>query len=1039
MQKNTLNQTQAAASNRPLRDQQANFSVVFLLQIINSTKEPIFVKDRQHRWVLLNDACCNFLGHHREELIGKSDYDFFPKAEADTFWERDEVVFTTGITNENEEYFTNALGVVHLICTKKSLFEDETGNKFLICSIQDITKYQQVEAELRSSRQLLQLVMDNIPQAIFWKDRNSVYLGCNQKFALVAGVGASENIVGKTDYELAWQREEAEWYQECDRRIMESQTPEYGLIETQLQADGRQRWVETNRILLHDHGGNIIGILGNFADITIRKEAELALQELNDQLEERVEERTAELRRAITRLEQEIIERQAALRQRTLVENQLRSSQQLLQLVMDNIPQLILWKDRSLNFLGCNRNFARIAGVNSPEDIVGLSDYDLPWTKEESDWYRECDRRVIESGIPELHIIETQHRSDGKQYWSDVNKIPLRDAHGNVVGILGTFEDITERKRTEEALTQSETKLQRLSANVPGMLYKLIQQADGSRSFPYVSSGSYELCGLTPEEIIADAKSIILLIHPDERPGFELSLAMSARNLQPCLWEGQMILSNGCSKWVQSASRPEKQADGSIIWDGLMMDISRSKQAEEALQQAYVQLETRVQERTQELALSNAALQAEIGERQQAEAELRASQQILALLIQQTPVAVIEWNTQFEVQAWNPAAERIFGYSSSEVLGCHFEFLVPEGAKEQVKEVTADLLRQQGGTLSVNLNLTKDNRTITCEWYNSPLIADSGEVIGVASMVLDITARKQAETQLKQQAEDLATAIQELQQTQMQLIQSEKMSGLGQLVAGVAHEINNPVNFIYGNLDYANNYIQDLVRLVKLYQQNYSGTLPQIQELAADIDLEFLIEDLPKLLKSMKIGAERIRQIVVSLRTFSRMDEADMKAVNIHEGIDSTLMILEHRIKATPTRCTIQVIKEYGNLPLVHCYAGQLNQVFMNILANAIDALEESVVNKKITDQPQIYICTQLVKPNQVTIRIADNGTGIPEEVQPRLFDPFFTTKPIGKGTGMGLSISYQIIAQKHGGSLECISQPGNGAEFIITIPLSQK
>ncbi|MFN6569793.1 PAS domain S-box protein [Dendronalium sp. ChiSLP03b] len=1113
-------EAQELTSNCPLKNQQENFSVAFVLQIINGTDDPIFVKDRQHRWVLLNDAFCKLLGRSREELIGKSDYDFFPKAEADVFWEKDELVFTTGISNENEEVLTDDRGLTRFISTKKCLFEDDAGNQFVVGSIRDVTQYKQVEAELRQSKQLLQLVIDNIPQGIFWKDRNSVYLGCN-------------------------------------------------------------------------------------------------------------------------------------------------------------------------------RNFARDACVDSPDEIVGLNDYDLPWTKEESEWYRECDRRIIQSGIPELHIIETQQKPDSNQHWVDTNKIPLRDTRGNVVGILGTYEDITERQRIEEALRHSEAKLQKLSANVPGMLYQFMLHPNGSFSFPYVNSGSYEIYGLKPEEIQADASLIISTVHPDERQAFEKSITVSAQTLQPWQWQGRIVLPTEQIKWLQAVSRPELQADGSIIWDGLVTDITRSKQAEAALQQAYAEMETRVEERTQELAQSNEALQAEIIERQQAEAELRASQQRLALLIQQTPIGVIEWNTKFEIQEWNPAAERIFGYSKSEVLGRYLEFLVPEVAREHVKQVTIALLQQQGGTLSVNENLTKDNRIIICEWYNSPLVADDGEVIGIASMMLDITERKQAEqslmlykqavesssdaiaigdatgnhiyqnpafcklyecetvedfikfggvpatftnsavaqevwqatisgqswigeaeqrspsgrimqtflrsyalkdstgqniglvgaitditelkraaaqllekeqflrsvydgaenpifvvdvledgdfcfsgwnpatqsmsginsaeiigktpeyalgeiegaavrqrylrcleigvpmtyeeclvfqgeetwalttinplknsegriyrlvgttfniterkqaeTQLKQQKEDLERAIQELQQTQMQLVQSEKMSSLGQLVAGIAHEINNPVNFIYGNLIHTNDYIQHLLEFVRLYQQHYPHPVLQIQDFATEIDLEFLSEDLPQLLNSMKVGAKRIQEIVVSLRTFSRMDEADMKEVDIHEGIDSTLMILEHRIRATSDRCTIQVIKEYGKLPLVECYAGQLNQVFMNILTNALDALEEGLRNGKCAvgeealPTPQIRIRTQLLEQNEVTISITDNGSGIPEAVRNRVFEPFFTTKPTGKGTGMGLSISYQIITQKHGGSLECISPLGGGTEFVITVPLRQE
>lgn len=266
------------------------------------------------------------------------------------------------------------------------------------------------------------------------------------------------------------------------------------------------------------------------------------------------------------------------------------------------------------------------------------------------------------------------------------------------------------------------------------------------------------------------------------------------------------------------------------------------------------------------------------------------------------------------------------------------------------------------------------------------------------------------------------------------MIQSEKMSSLGQLVAGVAHEINNPVNFIHGNLVHLSEYIQDLLNLIHLYQERSSNNDPEIQTFIENIDLDFLMEDLPKTLSSMKVGAHRIREIVLTLRNFSRLDESEMKPVNIHEGIDSTLLILQHRLKARPESPEIEVIKNYGNLPLVECYAGQLNQAFMNIISNAIDALEENGSQHK-----QIKITTSLVNSGWVQIAIADNGIGIPQLIQQQIFDPFFTTKPVGKGTGMGMSISYQIVTEKHGGKLECFSTPDEGTEFLIQIPIKQK
>ena len=281
-----------------------------------------------------------------------------------------------------------------------------------------------------------------------------------------------------------------------------------------------------------------------------------------------------------------------------------------------------------------------------------------------------------------------------------------------------------------------------------------------------------------------------------------------------------------------------------------------------------------------------------------------------------------------------------------------------------------------------------------------------------------------------------------LKQAQIQLVQTEKMSSLGHLVAGIAHEINNPVNFIYGNLDPATEYTQDLIDLVELYQQEYPQPSPLLAEKIKEIDLEYLLDDLPKIISSMRLGAERIRQLVLSLRNFSRLDEAEVKAVDLHEGIESTLLILHHRLKAKPERTGIEIIKTYGKLPKIECYAAQINQVFMNILSNAVDALESVQNQPDALFLPTITIQTALIQKsehqpnNWAMISIQDNAGGMPPEVQTKIFDPFFTTKPVGKGTGLGLSISYQIVVDKHGGILECYSQPGEGTEFRILIPV---
>ena len=314
------------------------------------------------------------------------------------------------------------------------------------------------------------------------------------------------------------------------------------------------------------------------------------------------------------------------------------------------------------------------------------------------------------------------------------------------------------------------------------------------------------------------------------------------------------------------------------------------------------------------------------------------------------------------------------------------------------------------------------------------------------SCIAAATARAQAR-QLEQTANELTQALQDLQQAQSQLVQTEKMSSLGQLVAGVAHEINNPVSFIYGNLSHASAYASSLFNVIAAYQEQCPQPNSRTQAALAAADLNFIKEDFPKILGSMRVGAERIRQIVLSLQNFSRADQTARKPTDIHAGIESTLMILQHRLKPNGSRSAIKVIKEYADLPPIDCYAGQLNQVFMNLIANAIDALEEGEAYALISadnrspigsKKPrQITIQTAIVQTEQphVLIRIADNGLGMTEEIKTHLFDPFFTTKPVGKGTGLGLAISYQII-KKHQGKIACHSEWGQGTEFRIELPI---
>lgn len=754
------------------------------------------------------------------------------------------------------------------------------------------------------------------------------------------------------------------------------------------------------------------------------------------------------------------------------------------------------------NYINANLALAKIYGYNSVVDMMANI------TDIEHQLYVNPRRRYEFADLMRVHDyvenFESQiYRQDGTITWIKENARGVRDESGNLLYYEGFVEDVSQQHNHEIIINQKklelELKFQQRTIELQRTNKLLQQEISDRRQAESILAGQnqilemilqdmplgelLEAIAIVIENLSGEMKCSFLLVNPKES-SLRVGAAPSLPKEYNQAIDGIKINSSHSCSCIQAA------CDGEIIVEyisnkslfehtchlafncGLQacwsMPILTKNGEVLGIFVVYYEQRRSPRNYEKELIIKATHLVTIAVEKDQIQNELKEAQTKLKHLSANVPGVIYQFlkkpDGSCSFPFMSPSCYSVYELTREEIYKnpqILFDLIHKHDVSRLHKSIEESLITLQPWAWEGRIN-THSGKEKWIRGVSRPERQSNGETLW-DGVVIDITESKKiqaalenSEAKLREKAEELEKALHQLQKTQIQLVQREKLSSLGQLVAGIAHEINNPVNFIHNNLSFIKGHTEDILTLIDLYQQNYPHATTEILEKIKEIDLEFIKEDLPKMLSSMKLGTDRIYEIILSLRTFSRVDQITAQKVDIHQIIDSVLLILHHRLKGSGRKPTIEVIKNYGNLPFIKCYPGQLNQVFMNIIANAIDALEmknltlsyeenfpyievnslvdniNTYLNPSIS--PQISISTS-VENQLIIIKITDNGQGMTEEQKKQIFNAFYTTKPLDKGTGLGLSISREIIVEKHHGELKCISEIGMGSEFYIYLP----